>query len=417
MQGLDLTGRCLLVVDDVDFSRKILVNMLERMGQPKILTAADGLQALQTLTHHREVDAVISDFNMPGLNGLGLLKAIRTGTNKIKPDLPFAMITGHSDKSLVDIALSLDVNAFVLKPVSSKVMASRLNMMFSANPGASAEDADKYEIVDVQSTAAAAKETPIQLSVESLIEGEDKNVSKEWRVEKTAELASGISFLKGLYESDLGRKVIANIDRLLVENGLASAQAVIGALNAMVENGSINSSDFNAMVTPPKDSKPVPKPKPDPGLSGTEAFARLESVPTGSRLQTDLASADGSLFMTAGTFLTDQIISMLVHLSSLNLLALEEVDGVLGLRVMIEGPVRGPDVGAGSAAGAGQRQIGRQVAIASIRTGDRLTRDVFSDSGTLLLSDGTRLTERFVPLLQDLAKLNVVEDTIWVEDR
>jgi len=415
MQGLDLTGRCLLIVDDVDFSRKILVNMLERMGKPKILTASDGVQALQTLTHHREVDAVISDFNMPAMNGLGLLKAIRTGTNRIKPDLPFAMITGHSDKSLVDIALTLDVNAFVLKPVSSKVMASRLSVMFSSNPGPAPKDADTYEVIDIKSTEAVAEETPIHQSVESLIDGAGQYVSKEWRVAKTAELASGISFLKGLYDTDLGRKVIASIDRLLVENGLASAQSAIAAMNVMVESGRINASDFSTMLSAPKDTKPVPKQKPDPGISGTEVFTGLDELPTGSRLKTDLSSADGSLFMTAGTFLTEQVISMLSHLNSLNLLALQQEGGVFGLYVVVEGEAANSAGGPAATAPGARRPLGRQVSIASIRTGDRLTRDVFSDSGTLLLSEGTRLTDRFVPLLQDLSKLNVVEDTIWVD--
>lgn len=120
-------NRLFVVVDDETFSRKMVAQMLAGLGKPSVLEAEDGAEALEALARtEQKVDCVIADFRMPKMNGLELLKAIRVGTNRVRRDLPFAMLTGHSDSELVQFAIALDVDAFLVKPVSKNGLATRI---------------------------------------------------------------------------------------------------------------------------------------------------------------------------------------------------------------------------------------------------------------------------------------------------
>jgi CheY-like chemotaxis protein len=131
MASFNLSNTTILLVDDVQFSRVTLSSMLRDMGDPDMYQAADGNEALSVFNSLEKVDLVISDFNMPVKDGLWLLKAVRTSKNKDRRSTPFAMLTGHSDKHLVDIALALDVNAFLIKPISKAALQARLDYMLA----------------------------------------------------------------------------------------------------------------------------------------------------------------------------------------------------------------------------------------------------------------------------------------------
>jgi len=98
--------------------------------EPTIVQARNGVEALNALPS-TPIDAVIAAFQMPQMNGLELLKALRVGKTKAVRGLPFAMLPGHTDQDLVGAALALDVNAFLAKPVAKATMANRLGRMFS----------------------------------------------------------------------------------------------------------------------------------------------------------------------------------------------------------------------------------------------------------------------------------------------
>lgn len=130
--SLNLSGKTALVVDDERYSRTIVAQQLKDMRALNVLMAADGIEALDLMAKHGKLIAfVIADFNMPAMHGLELLKAIRVGDGHIDRATPVAMVTGYSDKGLVDLALALDVNAFVIKPVSKESLEKRLGRMFA----------------------------------------------------------------------------------------------------------------------------------------------------------------------------------------------------------------------------------------------------------------------------------------------
>ena len=127
-----LSQNPVLVADDEPFSRSIIARMLGDLGCPKPHQAGDGKEALALLGKYGDkIPLAILDFNMPEINGLQLLKMIRTGAAGVPNDLLVVMLTGSADQGLVGAALSLDVDAFLIKPVSKAMLASRLQKVLA----------------------------------------------------------------------------------------------------------------------------------------------------------------------------------------------------------------------------------------------------------------------------------------------
>jgi len=102
-----------MVVDDTSVSRALIVDALDQMGVRGVVIAKDGVSALQTLIA-QPVHLVISDMNMPGLDGLGLLKRLRE--NKSTARIGFILITGSADKTLIERGRQYALNNYVTKP-------------------------------------------------------------------------------------------------------------------------------------------------------------------------------------------------------------------------------------------------------------------------------------------------------------
>jgi two-component system chemotaxis response regulator CheY len=105
-----------MVVDDTTVSRALITDALDQMGVRNVSIAKDGAQALKTLMA-QPVHLVISDMNMPGLDGLGLLKGLR----EYKPTsaIGFILITGSSDRTLIERGKQHRLNNFVTKPFNT----------------------------------------------------------------------------------------------------------------------------------------------------------------------------------------------------------------------------------------------------------------------------------------------------------
>ena len=103
----------ILVVDDMSTSRGLLTQALDSFGVRQVETAVDGQSALQKIARW-PVHLVISDMNMPGMNGLQLLHALRAHgpTRRVG----FLLITGKADKAIIDAGRKLGMNNFLAKP-------------------------------------------------------------------------------------------------------------------------------------------------------------------------------------------------------------------------------------------------------------------------------------------------------------
>lgn len=114
-----------LVVDDEAYMRKVVRTMLTGIGVRTVYEAYDGPKGLDMI---RSVgpDVVILDWEMPGLDGAGFVRMVRSPQTFPYPDVPIIMLTGHGERSRVIEAIQIGVNEFLLKPVSSKALQDRL---------------------------------------------------------------------------------------------------------------------------------------------------------------------------------------------------------------------------------------------------------------------------------------------------
>lgn len=104
-----------LLVDDDPFALKLAKQVLTDLGLEHITTAEDGQQALDLLGKSA-FDLFLTDIQMPGINGLELLKHIRSGQTQAPKDLSAIIITSLSNTEILGAAMALDVNGFLVKP-------------------------------------------------------------------------------------------------------------------------------------------------------------------------------------------------------------------------------------------------------------------------------------------------------------
>jgi two-component system, chemotaxis family, chemotaxis protein CheY len=131
-----------LVVDDNQYMRKTVRNLLVNCGVKDIYEAGDGITALDTL---RTVgtDVVILDWEMPLLNGAEFVRIVRSPGVFPMPDVPIIMLSGYGERWRVLEAARLGVNEYLVKPVSAKAIYDRL-VSITLQPRPSVQLGDYY---------------------------------------------------------------------------------------------------------------------------------------------------------------------------------------------------------------------------------------------------------------------------------
>jgi len=112
-----------LVVDDFATMRQIVKKVLKRLGFTNVIEAGDGDLALKELKKE-DIGLIISDWNMPKMNGLDLLKAVR-GDKKLN-DIPFIMLTADGHKENVVEAVKSGVSNYLIKPFTPETFGEKL---------------------------------------------------------------------------------------------------------------------------------------------------------------------------------------------------------------------------------------------------------------------------------------------------
>jgi two-component system chemotaxis response regulator CheY len=122
-----------LVVDDFSTMRRIVRNLLKELGFTNVDEAEDGVAALSKLrsTHF---DFVVSDWNMPNMTGIDLLKNIR-GDAQLK-HLPVLMVTAEAKKENIIEAAQAGASGYVVKPFTAATLEEKLNKIFQNQGGA-----------------------------------------------------------------------------------------------------------------------------------------------------------------------------------------------------------------------------------------------------------------------------------------
>lgn len=118
----------ILVVDDFSTMRRIVKNILRQLGCENIVEAEDGESAVSKLEAER-IDFVISDWNMPKMSGLDLLKWVRSH-DEFK-DLPFLMVTAEAQKENVLEAVKAKVSNYIVKPFTAETLSEKIDKIFA----------------------------------------------------------------------------------------------------------------------------------------------------------------------------------------------------------------------------------------------------------------------------------------------
>jgi two-component system chemotaxis response regulator CheY len=120
-----------LVVDDFPTMRRILKNLLKQLGFENIDEAENGEDALRKLKNG-DYGLVVSDWNMPVMEGLELLKHIRNDP-QLK-DIPFLMVTAEAEKEKVIEAIKAGVDNYIVKPFTGEVLKEKLEKIAQKKP-------------------------------------------------------------------------------------------------------------------------------------------------------------------------------------------------------------------------------------------------------------------------------------------
>ena len=118
----------ILVVDDFSTMRRIIKGALKKAGFSNIIEAEDGKIALKEL-QKQKIGLIFSDWNMPNMNGLELLKAVRSD-EKLK-DIPFILVTAEGQKDNVMEAIKSGVSNYIVKPFTTETLKEKIEKVLN----------------------------------------------------------------------------------------------------------------------------------------------------------------------------------------------------------------------------------------------------------------------------------------------
>ena len=117
----------ILIVDDFSTMRRIIKNLLRDLGFTNMVEADDGKSALPIL-RTGTVDFLVTDWNMPGMTGLELLKTVRSDPDLAR--LPVLMVTAEAKREQIITAAQAGVNGYVIKPFTAATLKEKIDKIF-----------------------------------------------------------------------------------------------------------------------------------------------------------------------------------------------------------------------------------------------------------------------------------------------
>ncbi|MFP5223490.1 MAG: chemotaxis response regulator CheY [Acidobacteriota bacterium] len=116
-----------LVVDDFSTMRRIIKNILRQLGFTNIIEADDGSTAWETLNKDK-IDFVISDWNMPKMPGIELLRKVRASEEFA--NMPFLMVTAEAQQENIIEAVQAKVSNYIVKPFTAETLGQKIDKIF-----------------------------------------------------------------------------------------------------------------------------------------------------------------------------------------------------------------------------------------------------------------------------------------------
>jgi two-component system chemotaxis response regulator CheY len=122
----------ILIVDDFSTMRRIIKNLLRELGFNNTEEADDGLTALPMLKSS-SFDLLVTDWNMPGMQGIDLLKEVRA--DEKLSEIPVLMVTAEQKKEQIIEAAQAGVNGYIVKPFTAAILQEKLEKIFERVEG------------------------------------------------------------------------------------------------------------------------------------------------------------------------------------------------------------------------------------------------------------------------------------------
>lgn len=121
----------IIVVDDSSTMRRIIVNTLLKIGYDNVLEGENGIHGWEVLNQNSDAGMLITDWNMPEMNGLDLVQKVRSDSRFT--NLPIIMITTEGGKVQVITALKAGVNNYIVKPFTPQVLREKLSAVLGTS--------------------------------------------------------------------------------------------------------------------------------------------------------------------------------------------------------------------------------------------------------------------------------------------
>ncbi|AGC49941.1 chemotaxis response regulator CheY [Lawsonia intracellularis] len=116
-----------LVVDDFSTMRRIIKNILRQLGFNNVVEADDGTTAWEMINKEK-IDFVVSDWNMPQMTGIELLRKVRASEQY--SELPFLMVTAEAQQENIIEAVQAKVSNYIVKPFTAETMKQKIDKIF-----------------------------------------------------------------------------------------------------------------------------------------------------------------------------------------------------------------------------------------------------------------------------------------------
>lgn len=239
-----------LLVDDDPFIRRITTTVLNSIGISAVLDAENGEDAI-TLLKQNNVDLLISDIQMPEMNGIELIKQIRMGNTAVDRDLRTLVISSFSNTEVLSSCIALDINGFLVKPITQQAASEKIVKALSESPHLKA--AKEYAPItsDLSSLEAIAKEERKQKEINATILRDDakKAPEKESATKKfkgvlvmLKKLEPGMILADDIY-TDSGQKLVSEgqplkeglINRLIELESVLNSTRIPVKLDSLVD--------------------------------------------------------------------------------------------------------------------------------------------------------------------------------------
>jgi len=188
----------IVIVDDEIVNLLLLEDILQNEGYKNVSTFSDSMEALEHLQKH-SVDALITDFDMPNIDGIQLLKESR----KEHPDLVSIMITANNDNEMMRKALEAGVTEFLLKPISPIIFKLRLHNILTIEASLNlSKDFNKRLAEKVEEATAALKQSEYEALEVLSKAGEYKDPETASHIARVAHYSKLLAKAYGLCEKE-----------------------------------------------------------------------------------------------------------------------------------------------------------------------------------------------------------------------